>query len=78
MGTLRFADLQSRPTEVLDVTSLTVDECQQLVPPFEATFQAIWPTGVSMDDRSPPVGRRPIRTVRCPRQRIGGCVSWSH
>jgi hypothetical protein len=40
MGTVRFADLQSRPTEVLDLTSLTVDEFQQLVPPFEAAFQA--------------------------------------
>lgn len=40
MGTLRFADLQTRPTEVLDLTSLTVGEFQQLVPPFEAAFQA--------------------------------------
>jgi hypothetical protein len=40
MGTLRFADLQTRPTEVLDLTSLTVDEFQQLVLPFEAAFQA--------------------------------------
>jgi hypothetical protein len=40
MGTLRFADLQSRPTEVLDLTSLTVGEFHQLVPPFEAAFQA--------------------------------------
>jgi Helix-turn-helix of DDE superfamily endonuclease len=40
MGTLRFADLQTRPTEVLDLTSLTVDEFQPLVPPFEAAFQA--------------------------------------
>jgi hypothetical protein len=40
MGTLRFADLQTRPTEVLDLTSLTVDEFQCLVPPFEAAFQA--------------------------------------
>jgi hypothetical protein len=39
MGTLRFADLQTRPIEVLDLTSLTVDEFQQLVPPFEAAFQ---------------------------------------
>jgi hypothetical protein len=39
MGTLRFADLQTRPTEVLDLTSLTVDEVRQLVPPFEAAFQ---------------------------------------
>ncbi len=40
MGSLRFADLQTRPTEVLDLTSLTVDEFRQLVPPFEAGFQA--------------------------------------
>ena len=40
MGTLRFADLQTRPTELLDLTSLTVEEFQQLVPPFEAAFQA--------------------------------------
>ena len=29
-----------RPTEFLDLTSLTLDEFQQLVPPFEAAFQA--------------------------------------
>ena len=40
MGTLRFADLQTRPTELLDLTSLTVEEFQQLMPPFEAAFQA--------------------------------------
>jgi hypothetical protein len=40
MGNLRFADLQTRPREVLDLTSLTGEEFQQLVPPFEAAFQA--------------------------------------
>jgi Helix-turn-helix of DDE superfamily endonuclease len=40
MGTLRFVDLQTRPTEVLDLTSLTLEEFQQLVPPFEISFQA--------------------------------------
>jgi len=40
MAGLRFNDLQSRPTEFLDFTSLTLDEFQQLVPPFEAAFQA--------------------------------------
>ena len=40
MAGLRFTDLQSRPTEFLDFTSLTLDEFQQLVPPFEAAFQA--------------------------------------
>src|SRR5262245_12226405 len=40
MAGLRFTDLQSRPMEFLDFTSLTLAEFQQLVPPFEAAFQA--------------------------------------
>src|SRR6185503_6860497 len=40
MAHVQFADLQSRPTEFLDFTSLTLDEFQQLVAPFEAAFQA--------------------------------------
>ena len=40
MAGLRFSDVQARPTEFLGLTSLTLDEFQQLVPPFEAAFQA--------------------------------------
>jgi Helix-turn-helix of DDE superfamily endonuclease len=40
MAGVRFTELQSRPIEFLDFTSLTLDEFQQLVPPFEAAFQA--------------------------------------
>ena len=40
MGNLRFTDLQTRPLEVLDLTSLTLDEFRRLVPPFESAFQA--------------------------------------
>jgi hypothetical protein len=40
MRSLRFADIETRPTEVLDLTSLTVDEFQRLVPAFESAFQA--------------------------------------
>jgi hypothetical protein len=40
MAGVRFADLQSHPTEFLDFTSVTLDEFQQLVPPFETAFQA--------------------------------------
>jgi hypothetical protein len=39
MGSLRFTDLQTRPTEVVDLTSLTLNEFRQLVPPFEVAFQ---------------------------------------
>ena len=40
MAGVQFADLQSRPTEFLDFTSLTLEEFQLLVPPFETAFQA--------------------------------------
>src|SRR3989442_9532986 len=40
MAGLRFTELQSRPMEFLDFTSVTLDEFQQLVPPFEGAFQA--------------------------------------
>jgi hypothetical protein len=40
MAGLRFTDLQSRPMEFLDFTSLTLAEFQQLVPPFETAFHA--------------------------------------
>src|SRR5438132_5405224 len=40
MAHLRFTDVQDRPTEFLDFTSLTLDEFQLLVPPFEAAFLA--------------------------------------
>src|SRR5215831_9004001 len=39
MAGLRFTELQSRPMEFLDFTSVTPDEFQQLVPPFETAFQ---------------------------------------
>src|SRR5438445_5394876 len=40
MASVRFTDVQSRPAEFLDLTSLTLDEFQQLVPPFETALQA--------------------------------------
>jgi hypothetical protein len=42
---LRYRDIPSHTTEVLDLTSLTVDEFAALVPPFEAAFldyMALW------------------------------------
>jgi hypothetical protein len=40
MPQLRYADLVRKPLDVLDMTSLTPDEFQILVPSFEAAFQA--------------------------------------
>ena len=40
MAAVRFIEVQARPTEFLDLTSLTPDEFEQLIPPFEKAFQA--------------------------------------
>src|SRR6266850_67089 len=64
MGTLRFTDLQKRPTEVLDLTSLTVDEFQRLVPPFEAAFEAHM-ADWRLDGR-PRTARRYTTYTNCP------------
>jgi hypothetical protein len=40
MADLRLADVASRPTELLEFTSLTHEEFQILLSPFEAAFQA--------------------------------------
>ena len=40
MAGLRFADLTKNPVDVLDFTSLTLDEFQLLVGPFETAFRA--------------------------------------
>jgi hypothetical protein len=40
MAGVRFVDMRLRPVEFLDFTSLTVEEFELLVPPFEAAFQA--------------------------------------
>ena len=64
MGSLRFADIQTRPTEVLDLTSLTLDEFRQLVPPFEAAFQA--PMRAWRLDGKPRTARRFPVYQNCP------------
>src|SRR3989454_9835542 len=40
MASIRFTDVQARPEEFLDLTSLTLDEFPQLFPPFETAFHA--------------------------------------
>jgi hypothetical protein len=64
MAGVRFTALQSRPMEFLDFTSLTLDEFQQLVPPFETAFQchmAAW----RMDGK-PRTARRFTVYKNCP------------
>ncbi len=40
MVSVRFTDVQAHPAEFLDVTSVTLEELQVLVSPFEAAFHA--------------------------------------
>src|SRR6516162_799102 len=64
MAGVRFTELQSRPMEFLDFTSLTLDEFQQLVPPFETAFQchmAAWRV-----DGQPRTARRFTVYQNCP------------
>ena len=64
MPPLRFADLESKPTDVLDMTSLTVDEFRALVPAFEAALQrhmAEWRL-----DGKPRTARRYTTYKNCP------------
>jgi hypothetical protein len=64
MAGVRFTDLQSRPTEFLDFTSVTLDEFQQLLAPFETAFQAhmaVWRL-----DGTPRTARRFTVYQNCP------------
>jgi len=64
MAGLRFADVQSRPTAFLDLTSLTLEEFQRLLPPFEAAFQAHMATWRL--DGTPRTARRFTVYKNCP------------
>src|SRR5882762_11065908 len=64
MAGLRFTDLQSRPMEFLDFTSLTLDEFQQLVSPFETAFHT-WMAAWRMDGK-PRTARRFTVDKNCP------------
>src|SRR5881296_3199173 len=64
MAGVWFAELQSCPMEFLDFTSVTLDEFQHLVPPFEAAFQARMATW-RMDGK-PRTARRFTVYQNCP------------
>ena len=64
MAGVRFTELQSRPMEFLDFTSVTLDEFQQLVPPFETAFQGHM-TAWRMDGK-PRTARRFTVYQNCP------------
>ena len=64
--------------EFLDFTSVTLDEFQQLVPPFEdARSTPGWQRGGWMGNRGRRAGLPSIRTAPCRHRKIGCCSSWS-
>jgi hypothetical protein len=74
MSGVRFADVQTRPAEFLNLTSLTLEEFEALVAPFEAAFQGR--RGALMGNREPRVGSPSTGPARWQRRKIG-CSSCS-
>ncbi len=61
---LRYEDIKTKAYRILDLTSLTVNEFEQLVPPFEAAFvrhMRNW----TMEGK-PRTGRRYSQYTNCP------------
>ena len=75
MAGVRFIDVQSRPTEFLDLTSLTPDEFEQLIPPFKKAFQAhmaLWRLdGKPRTTRQCSLGDTPARSLAALAKRLG-------
>jgi hypothetical protein len=63
-ASVRCIDVQSRPTEFLDLTRVTLDEFQHLVPPFAAAFQA--PMAAWRLDGTPRTARQCAVDTNCP------------
>jgi hypothetical protein len=74
MTGVRFADVQARPAEFLNLTSLTLEEFEVLVAPFEAAFQGR--RGALMGNRGPAVASPFTGPARCQRRKTG-CSSCS-
>ena len=64
MAGVRFADVQGRPAEFLNLTSLTLEELEALVGPFEAAFQD--PMAAWRLDGKPRTSRRFTVYRTCP------------
>ena len=74
---LRYREIPTHTTELLDLTSLTMDEFAVLVPPFEAAFldyMALWTLhGRRQQARAIP----PMQTVLCRPRKIVSYLFWS-
>jgi hypothetical protein len=76
MAHVQFTDVQDRPLEFLDVTSLTLDEFQQLVHPSRRRSKRLWRRGASMGSRGRPAVSACTSIVLCQPLRIDCCLFW--
>jgi hypothetical protein len=74
MAGVRFTELQSRPMEFLDFTSVTLDEFQQLVRPSRRRSNAIWRRAGWMGNPGPLVGLPCTKLAPYRPPRIGYCL----
>jgi hypothetical protein len=61
---VRYQDIKTRAYQILDLTSLTVDEFKQLVPPFETAF--VRHMGMWTMEGKRRTGRRYSQYANCP------------
>jgi hypothetical protein len=76
MTGVRFADVQARPAEFLNLTSLTLEEFEVLVAPFEAAFQdhmAAWRLDAYFGESVPAF--RVLPHFRCTRKGCGSTIA---
>ena len=75
---LRYRDIPAHTTDILDLTSLTVDEFAALVPPFEEVFldyMAVW---TLQGQRLAVTTLYDLkRTVSCRPGKTACCACWS-
>ena len=76
MASVRFTDVQARPTEFLDFTSLTLDEFSSSSRPLRPRSKPTWGCGASMGNPGLPAGLPCTRTAPCRRRKIGCSSFW--
>ena len=76
MAGLRFPDLQSRPTEFLDCTSLTSTSFSSWSRPVRPRSTHGWRRGASMGNLAPHTDLPSIRTAPCGHPKTGYCLFW--
>jgi hypothetical protein len=70
---VRYRDFPTHTTDVLDLTTVTVDELAVLVPPLRRRSWRTWPNDPCREDAGRRDATRPIGTVPCRQRKICCC-----